>query len=164
MTKKYEWRKTRSQGANGGLPSLVLYCNDEYTAKFVTQDKKTGKIEYSATGISGYNDYGDVAYFGTKILLFNDSKTVNVFLKSKNILPLNEEQMKYVETVDSYSVHLHNFSDFTVDVELIELERVRKESESVQQFLKKAHDLVTMHNDIRIIEPSISELKEYFAK
>lgn len=164
MIEKHEWRKTRSQGANGGLPSLVLFRNGQYAAEFVTQDKKSGKIQYSSTGISGYNNSGDVAYFGTNSMLFNNATAVNAFLKSNNISPLNEEQMKYVETVDSYSVHLHNFSDFTVDVELSELERVKKESESVQQFLKKTHDLATMHNDIRIIEPSISELKEYFTK
>lgn len=164
MIEKYEWRKTRSQGANGGLPSLVLFRNGEYTAEFVTQNKKLGKIQYSSTGISGCNNSGDVAYFGTNSMLFNNATNVNAFLKSNNILPLNEEQMGYLETVDSYSVHLYNFSNFTIDVELSELERVKKESESVQQFLKKTHDLVTMHNDISIIEPSISELKEYFTK
>lgn len=96
--------------------------------------------------------------------MFNNAIAVNDFLKSNNILPLNEEQMGYVETVDSYSVHLYNFSGFTIDVELSKLEKLKKESDSIQQFLKKTHDLVTMHNDIRIIEPSITELKEYFTK
>ena len=164
MADKYEWRKGRSQGANGGLPSLVLYRNGEYTAQFVIQDKHNNKIEYSSTKISGYNTSGDVAYFGTNSLLFDNAEKVNSFLKENNILLLTDEEKTYVETVDSYSVHLYNFSNFTIDIQWVVLGRLKKESETEYDFIKKVHRSVTVHDDIRIVEPSRTELKEFYNK
>lgn len=164
MSDKYEWKRTRSQGANGGLPSLVLYKNDQYTAQFVIQDKHNNKVKYSSTEISGYNTSGDMAYFGTNSILFDNTEKLNCFLKENKILSLNEDEKTYVETVDSYSVHLYNFSNFTIDIQLIALEQLKKESESEYEFFKKVHRNVTLHDDIRIVEPSRTELKEFYTK
>lgn len=164
MTDKYEWRKTRSQGANAGLPSLVLYKNGQYTAQFVIQDKHNNKFEYSSTKISGHNTSGDVAYFGTNSVLFDNIEKLNSFLVENNIFPLTDDEKTYVETVDSYSVHLYNFSNFTLDIQWVVLERIKKESETEYAFLKKVHRSVTLHDDIRIVEPSRTELREFYIK
>lgn len=164
MNDKYEWRKGRSQGANGGLPSLVLYKNGQYTAQFVIQDKHNNKIEYSSTKISNYNTSGDVAYFGTNSTFFDNTEKLNSFLNENNILSLTDDEKNYVETVDSYSVHLYNFSNFTIDIQLVVLERLKKESETEYDFFKKVHRNVTPHNDIHIVEPSRTELREFYNK
>lgn len=164
MNDKYEWLRTRSQGANGGLPSLVLYKNGQYTAQFVTQDKHNNKVIYSSTEISGYNKSGDMAYFGTNSMSFDNIENLNCFLKENNILSLNDDEKNYVETVDSYSVHLYNFSNFTVDIQLVVLDLLKKESATEFDFLKKVHRSVTLHDDIRIVEPSRTELKEFYTK
>lgn len=164
MNDKYEWKRTRSQGANGGLPSLVLYKNGKYTAQFVIQDKHNNKVKYSSTAISGYNTSGDMAYFGTNSISFDNTEKLNCFLKENKILSLNDDEKIYVETVDSYSVHLYNFSNFTIDVQLIALEQLKKDSASEYDFFKKVHRSVTLHDDIRIVEPSRTELKAFYTK
>lgn len=164
MNDKYEWLRTRSQGSNGGLPSLVLYKNGQYTAQFVTQDKHNNKVIYSSTEISGYNKSGDMAYFGTNSMSFDNTENLNCFLKENNILSLTDDEKNYVATVDSYSVHLYNFSNFTVDIQLVVLDRLKKESATEYDFLKKVHRSVTLHDDIRIVEPSRTELKEFYIK
>lgn len=164
MNDKYEWIRARSQGANGGLPSLVLYKNDQYTAQFVIQDKHNNKVKYSSTDISGYNTSGDMAYFGTNSILFDNTEKLNYFLKENNILSLTDDEKNYVDTVDSYSVHLYNCSNFTIDIQLVVLEQLKKESGTEYDFIKKVHRRVTLHDDIRIVEPSITELKEIYTK
>lgn len=164
MNDKYEWKRTRSQGANGGLPSLVLYKNDQYTAQFVIQDKHNNKVKYSSTEISGYNTSGDMAYFGTNSISFDNTEKLNCFLKENKILSLTDDEKNYVETVDSYSVHLYNFSNFTIDIQLIALEQLKKDSASEYEFFKKVHRSVTLHDDIRIVEPSRTELKSFYTK
>lgn len=77
---------------------------------------------------------------------------------------MTDDEKNYVETVDSYSVHLYNFSNFTIDIQLIALEQLKKESESEYEFFKKVHRNVTLHDDIRIVEPSRTELKEFYTK